>query len=184
MMKQLQQKKWIKLIQKKSDENAANELIAHFYPSIYAYVYKQTLNKELSMDLTQEIFISMLHSIHQYDDKKASFKTWLYRIATYKVVDYFRSRHYTYAQSTDSMEFVEVAATSDFAIELEYKEDIQRVTEMLNAFHVKDQQILRLKLFAEHTFSEIASTLDIPESSIKTKYYSAIKKIKQRMEAE
>lgn len=184
MMKQLQQKKWIKLIQKKSDENAANELIAHYYSSIYAYVYKQTLNKELSMDLTQEIFISMLQSIHHYDDKKASFKTWLYRIATYKVVDYFRSRHYTYTQSTDYLEFDEVAASSDFTIELEYKEDLQRVIDLLNAFHVKDQQILRLKLFAEQTFSEIAVTLDIPESSIKTKYYSAIRKIKQRMEAE
>lgn len=178
------QKKWIKLIQKKVDKNAANELIAHYYPSIYAYVYKQTLNKELSMDLTQEIFISMLQSIQQFDDKKASFRTWLYRIATYKVVDYFRSRNYTYDKSTDSMEFVEEVASSDFTIELEYKEEIQRVADLLNAFSVKDQQILRLKLFAEHTFSEIASTLDIPESSIKTKYYSAIKKIKQRMEAE
>ncbi len=183
-MKQLQQKKWIKLIQKKSDENAANELIAVYYTSIYAYVYKQTLNKELSKDLTQEIFISMLQSIHHFDDKKASFKTWLYRIATYKVVDYFRSRNYTYDQSTESMDFVEVVSDSDFTIELEYKEDIQRVTKILNAFHVKDQQILRLKLFAEHTFSEVASALDMPESSIKTKYYSAIKRIKQRMEAE
>ncbi|MBY6037274.1 RNA polymerase sigma factor [Fictibacillus nanhaiensis] len=178
------EKKWIKLIQKRSDENAANKLIGYYYHSIYSYVYKQTMDKQLSMDVTQEIFISMLQTIHHFNDKKASFKTWLYRIATYKVVDYFRSKHYTYDQSTDTMEFVELGTTSDFTIELEYKEDVRKVTEIINAFQVKDQQILRLKLFAEHTFSEIAATLDVPESSIKTKYYSAIKKIKQRMEAE
>ncbi|WP_274854191.1 RNA polymerase sigma factor [Bacillus methanolicus] len=63
------EKKWIKLIQKKSDEKAVNELVSFYYQSIYAFVYKQTLNKELSMDLTQEIFISMLQSIQNFDEK-------------------------------------------------------------------------------------------------------------------
>ncbi|EIJ78065.1 ECF subfamily RNA polymerase sigma factor [Bacillus methanolicus PB1] len=72
------EKKWIKLIQKKADEKAANELVSFYYQPIYAFVYKQTLNKELSMDLTQDIFISMLQSIQNFDTKKSSFKTWLY----------------------------------------------------------------------------------------------------------
>jgi RNA polymerase sigma-70 factor (ECF subfamily) len=178
------QKKWIKRIQKKSDENAANELIAHYYPSIYRFVYKQTLNKELSLDLTQEIFISMLQSIQQFDEKKASFNTWLHKIAAYRLVDYFRSKHYKYDRSEDSIEFVDVISESDFTIELEYKEDVQKVVSIINELHIKEQQIVRLKLFTENTFSEIAAALDSPESSIKTKYYATIKKIKQRMEVE
>ena len=48
----------IKKIKKKSDRIAANELISKYYKEIYSYVYKQTVNKELSMDLTQEILLA------------------------------------------------------------------------------------------------------------------------------
>lgn len=176
------QKKWIKLIQKKSDEHAANELVSFYYQSIYAYVYKQTLNKDLSLDLTQEIFISMLQSIGSFDEKKSSFNTWIYRIATYRIVDYFRSKHYKYERISDSLTEVEILEDTDFILELEYKEDVKKVTEIINELDITVQKIVRLKLFTEQTFSEIASTLDTPESSVKTKYYATIRKIKKRME--
>ncbi|KEH92214.1 hypothetical protein Z962_12295, partial [Clostridium botulinum C/D str. BKT12695] len=41
------------------------------------------------------------------------------------------------------------------------------------------QQIFRLKLFAEYTFLEISKILEMPESTVKTKYYSIIRKIKK-----
>nr|WP_307905889.1 RNA polymerase sigma factor [Clostridium botulinum] len=88
--------KLIKQIKTKGNRKAANELITRYYKEIYAYVYKQTMDKEMSMDLTQEIFINMLKSINTYDDKKASFRTWLYKISTYKIIDYYRSKHYKY----------------------------------------------------------------------------------------
>jgi len=34
-------------------------------------MYKQRLDAELSLDLTQEVFISVLKTIGSYDDKKA-----------------------------------------------------------------------------------------------------------------
>ena len=50
-------KRLIKKIKKKSDRVAANELISIYYKEIYSYVYKQTGDKEISMDLTQEIIM-------------------------------------------------------------------------------------------------------------------------------
>ncbi|KPB05900.1 RNA polymerase sigma factor [Bacillus sp. CHD6a] len=181
-MNEKQLRKWIKQVQKRGDEQAANELISLFYPSIYAYVYKQTQQKELSMDLTQEIFIHMLQSIGGYEGKKASFKTWLYKIATYKVIDYFRSRQYRYDRSSESMAEMEVVEKVDFTVELEFKEDVEKVASLINEMEVRSQDILRLKLFAEQTFAEIAATLGSSEATVKTKYYAAIRKIKTRME--
>lgn len=178
------EKKLIKLIQKKSDKLAANELVSLYYKSIYSFVYKQTLNKELSMDLTQEIFISMLKSIHQFDVKKGFFKAWLYKIASNRLIDYYRSKHYKYDRTSNSIEELQVTVDSDFTRELEYKEDVKKVTTLINELDTFSRQIVRLKLFTEITFSEIAKTLDIPESSVKTKYYSTIKKLKYRMETE
>jgi RNA polymerase sigma factor (sigma-70 family) len=183
-MRLVMEKAWIRRVQRKGDERAANELVSLYYQQIYAFVYKQTFNKELSLDLTQEIFIGMLQSIHGFDPNRASFKTWLYKIATNHVVDYFRSRSYQYERIVDSMEGVDVPETSDFTLELEYREVIEKAGAFINGLDSFSQQVMRLKLFAEHTFQEIASLLERPESSVKTRYYAVMKKLKEEMEAE
>lgn len=122
-------KRLIRQIKNKGSKEAANELISRYYIEIYTYVYKQTIDKELSMDLTQDIFVKMLKSLEGYDENKAAFRTWLYKIATYTLVDYFRSEYYK-------------------------------------------QRIM-------HRDLEIFNMLKLPESTVKTKYYSMIKKIRK-----
>lgn len=180
----MMENRWIRKVQRKGDERAANELVSFYYQRIYSFVYRQTFNKELSLDLTQEIFIEMLQSIHGFDQDKGSFKSWLYKIATNHVVDYFRSRSYKHERIVDSMEEVDVLDHYDFTMELEYREVIEMAGTFINELDSFSQQVMRLKLFAEYTFQEIASLLERPESSVKTRYYTVSKKLKERMEAE
>lgn len=168
----------IKRIRKKSDKAAANELISTYYKEVYAYVYKQTIDKELSMDLTQEIFISILKSIYRYDEKKASFRTWLYRIATYRLVDYYRSKNYKYTSIVVPIDDFNIYDSEDMEITVENREDVEKIIDIVNRLDSLSQQIFRLKLFADYTFSQISNVLEIPESTAKTRYYSMIKKIK------
>lgn len=174
----------IKKIKKKSDRIAANELISKYYKEIYSYVYKQTVDKELSMDLTQEIFISVLKSISNYDEKKASFRTWLYKIATYKLVDYYRSKYYKYNTVAVSIDDFDIYDREDIEVTIENKEDIEKIINIVNRLGVVDQQVFRLKIFADYTFLEISNALEIPESTAKTKYYSILKKIRKDFEVE
>ncbi|MGL5694420.1 MAG: RNA polymerase sigma factor [Peptostreptococcaceae bacterium] len=171
--------KLIKKIRKRNSRSDADELISKYYKEIYIYVYKQTSDKEISMDLTQDIFISMLKSLHSFDESKASFRTWLYRISTNKVVDYFRSRNYKYNTLVDSIEDSDIEDSSDFVIDLERKEDVEKVQGIVNKLSSKNQEIFRLKIFLESTFLEISQILQISESTVKTKYYSIIKKIRK-----
>mgnify|MGYP002605611546 CR=1 FL=1 len=50
----------IREIKKKNDRNSANELVSRYYDEIYVYAYKQLQEKELAMDMTQDIFIAVL----------------------------------------------------------------------------------------------------------------------------
>jgi RNA polymerase sigma-70 factor (ECF subfamily) len=173
------QKQWIKQIKLKSNQVAANELIYRYYKEIYSYIYKQTLKKELSMDLTQEIFINMLRSINNYDEGKSAFRTWLYKIATNKLIDYYRSRQYKNTSIVVSIDDYDLCDTEDFTISVENKQDAQIIINIVNRFDTSSQLILRLKLFAQYTFLEISAVLHISESTVKTKYYSIIKKVKK-----
>lgn len=173
--------RWIKKIKRTGNESAANALVSKYYKKIYAYLYKQTLDNELSMDLTQEIFISALKSIKRYDSKKAAFRTWLYKIASNRLVDYYRSKSYRYAQIEETLENDDIEDAYDLTISLEYKEDYEKVTSIVNDLEANSQQIVRLKLFGEYTFQEIAALEDLPLSTVKTKYYAALKRIRRLM---
>ena len=82
---------------------------------------------ELSLDLTQEIFISVLKSIQNYDSKKASFRTWLYKLASNRLVDYYRSKSYKICTIVQSIEDYDFEDDYDMTVSLEYKEDFEKV---------------------------------------------------------
>lgn len=150
-----------------------------YYKEIFIYVFKQTQNEELSKDLTQEIFISMLKSIHSFDDKKASFKTWIYKIASNKIIDMYRSSHYKYMTVVEDIEEHSLTYEINLEEEFQLKEDINEILEVVKTFNTIYQQIFRLKVFSDMTFCDIGSLLEISESTVKTRYYAVIKKIKK-----
>lgn len=156
-------------------------MVQFYYKDIFTYAYKQTQNEELSKDLTQEIFISMLKSIDRFDERKASFRTWLYKIANNKIIDSYRSTYYKYVTVVEEIEekFESYPSMEDLFV---LKEEVNDILDIIGTFQTSIQQILRLKIFGEMTFAEIGLLLELPESTIKTKYYATVKKIKKLME--
>lgn len=178
------EKQWIKRIKRKGCKLASNQLISKYYKEMYGFIYKQTIDRELSLDLTQELFISVLKTIDNFDEKKASFRTWLYKIAANKLVDYYRSRGYRQGQHMQSIQDYDCEDGHDITLSLEYKEDFEKVTALINEMDASSQQILRLKLFGEYTFQEIAEIEMLSQSTVKTKYYTALKWVRERMKEE
>lgn len=171
---------WIRQIQRQSSQTAANALVSRYYRDIYSYAYRQTTNKQLSMDLTQEIFIHMLQSINRFDRKRSSFRTWLYKLATNRIVDYYRSRYYSYNRHTAPLE-PELGDGADFTLDIERSEQVEAIVQHVNRMDGVSQQIFRLKFFGEYTFADIAPLLNMPESTVKGKYYAMIRKLKKEM---
>ena len=169
----------IKRIQRQGDRRAAEALISAHYREIYAFVYRQTGDLETAMDLTQEVFLVVLQSIHRYDPKQAGVRTWIYRIAAHKLADLFRSPDYRFRQKTVPME--ELTLLGDGSPEEQWMEADQlrqlqlRITELPDEI----QSILRLRFYGEKSFREIAEILSLPEGTVKTRYYAAIRTLRK-----
>ena len=69
-----------------------------------------------------------------------------------------------------------------FESRLEQKETAALVLREIETFDGTTQQILRLKLFSEANFPQIAQIVFMPESTVKSRYYTAVKKIQKRLE--
>lgn len=171
----------IKKIQKRGSTKEADLLIRAYYNEIYIFVYKQLNNKDQAMDITQEIFISMLQTIHSYNSSKASFRTWLYRIATNKIIDY-RRKYRPVMLQIDELECSDESA--DFMNGINDRELIKQIEAYVNCFELKIQQIYRLKIYGDYTFKEIASVMEEPESTVKSTYYRFINQLRKEFHDE
>lgn len=76
------------------DKDAYEKIIDFYYQDIYTYVLKQVGNQEVTKEICQDIFFEAYCSLKRYNAKKSSFRTWLYKIANYRCIDYLRSRAY------------------------------------------------------------------------------------------
>jgi len=172
----------IRKIQRRGDRSAADELIQKYYDDIHNFVRRQTPTADIALDLTQEAFIGMLRTIGGYDSEKgAGFRTWLYRIATNKIADYYRSRSSGTVEIL-SLETVEPIDASDIEQRLEKKDFALRICEYVNELPLDTQSIFRLHLFGCYTFEEIADSLQMPVGSVKSRYYRLIKTIRKELE--
>ncbi|MDR0840384.1 MAG: RNA polymerase sigma factor [Christensenellaceae bacterium] len=160
-------------IQKTGDREAADCLVRLYYDEIFRFVRKQTVNADAAFDLTQDIFIGMLRTLAHYDGKKASFRTWLYKIATNKTVDYFRSRAANLVE-TLPIDEVEPVDETDFTRQIEDADFAGWVCALLAALPGGTQRIFRLHVFGGYTFREIAEGLEMPEGTVKTMYYRLV----------
>ena len=167
----------IRRLKRTGDREAADRLIRHYFDEIYRYVYKQTSDKDTAMNLTQNIFIAMLQSIGTYDGR-ASFRTWLYRIATNKTIDYYRSRA-TERKHVVIMDEFDIPDENEFTRRVEMKALLARVQRYVGSLETGMQQIFRLKFFGEHTFGQIAAMLGMSESAVKSRYYRLLKSLKE-----
>lgn len=178
-----EQLRLIRKVQKNGDRNAANVLVGEYYDEILAYAARQTGDKHTAMDLTQNIFVSMLQTIARYDSKQAGFRTWLYRIATNKIIDYHRNRSALRSKILDIDE-LEISSEEDFTEWVSNDDLAARILSKITAFDPDVQRIFRLKVYAEHTFAEVAVALDMPEATVKTKYYRLIKTLRKEFHDE
>ena len=180
-MNTLQETKCIHRIKLFGSSKDADSLVRTYYDEIYIFVARQINDKELACDLTQEIFISMLRSIASYQEKRSSFRTWLYRIATNKIIDFRRKTLPDTILPTelDETETADYVGRIDYENNIVQAEFLKKIEHYVSSFQLDVQQIFRLHIYGEQTFQEIAVLTGMPEASVKSKYYRLIKQIRR-----
>lgn len=130
------------------------------------------------MDLTQDIFLAVLRAIHTYDEGKAAFRTWLFRIAANKVIDARRRAR----PPTQALEDQEVPLEEDFAAQVADRLLLDQIEAYVSAMDAQTQAIFRLRLYGERTFPEIAAALEVPEPAVKAKYYRLMGRLRKEFD--
>lgn len=66
----------------------------------------------------------MLRGIHHYEGK-AAFRTWLYKIAKARIIDYYRSKEYKQQKKTVNL-LTDQRESNDVLFTIEQKDEVNR----------------------------------------------------------
>lgn len=75
----------------REDTGRFDELYLRYADRVYRYALARTGSAETAADLTGDVMVAAMESIHRFDQRRAPFSAWLFTIAHRKVVDHHRS---------------------------------------------------------------------------------------------
>ena len=117
------------------DVAAFDQLILKYRERLYSIIYNLCSNREDAADLTQETFIKAFSSIKRFKGK-ASFYTWLYRIAVNSTLTYLkrnRMRHiFSFENINEEVSSSEIVEALSVKIKSEKAALMNELQEKLN----------------------------------------------------
>lgn len=172
--------RWIRAVVRRGSHRAAERLVRAHYDEIYAFARRQCGSKEDALDLAQEVFVAALRALPSYDRRRASFRTWLYRIAANKVVDARRRRRTRDVALGDAD--VDVPASDDPLARIHDRALLDEIERFVSGCDPQVQAVFRLRLYGELAFPEIAAALDVEEAAAKAQFYRLVARIRKEFD--
>ena len=168
----------------KGSAYAWEKLVKRYESKIYNHGLRLTGNSSDAMDLMQEVFMGVYRNLHRFRGY-AKFSSWIFRIAHNKAVDMNRRKRLMtsspkFSTEDEGDEFEKFPGKTDLEPEnrLGNTEQNASVLKMLSELSSDQRSIVELKIFQSLTFDEIAELQDISANTAKTRFYSALKKLK------
>lgn len=167
------------------DVPAFDQLVRRWDRKIQGVIFRLVGNHDEARDLSQEAFLKAYRALGTFK-KEARFSSWLYQIAINATRDRLRRRR---RRSDLSLEDVEESAedllrqAGPTALELMESSDLSRmVAAAMAALPEEQREVVILKEYEGLTFPEIAETLDVPLSTVKTRLYRGLGQLRVRLE--
>lgn len=157
------------------DKEKFSLIMDEYYKQIYSYLYRQTRDEFITADLTQDVFIKVYNNLRKYNHNKSSLKTWIYRIATNHMINYFKKRKIEVIPLNFDIKSGDDIL--DKYIEDERINDIASVISTL--LSNKQKQVMIPHLFSDMSAKEISESLNIPLKTVYSNINVSTEKIKK-----
>ena len=166
---------------KKYDIKAFEEFVSLYEKKIYNYAYGFTLNREDSLDITQEVFLKVYKNIDKFKEK-SSISTWIYRITSNVCIDFARKAkpNKVVSITDENLDIIQNIKDTkilpeDFLVQTEMSEEI---ISSLNGLDYDAKQIIVMRDILGLTYSEIGEILKLEEGTVKSRIARSRKKLR------
>jgi RNA polymerase sigma-70 factor, ECF subfamily len=145
------------------DPVAFGELYERYVKQIYAYLYTNLGNQADAEDLTTQVFLAAWRGLSRYNERGV-FKSWLFRIARNKIIDYRRKRKVDLPLEDG------IAKTGndwDPLRDLEQVDDLQRLAMVVKKLPPEQVEYLRLRFVGHLSYAQIGQVVGKREDAVR-----------------
>jgi RNA polymerase sigma-70 factor (ECF subfamily) len=162
---------------------AGEELARRYYQPLIRYLQRLTNSDHLAEELHQQSWLSVLEHLDRFDASSAGggFKAWLFRIATNKAHDHWRSagRERSAKQGLRLVTDEELPPADH---RMEGTEQEQKLRWAIEQLPEPQRQVLMLRYYSNLKFIEIAEVVGCPLNTALGRMHKAMLKLKEMME--
>lgn len=169
---------WLQQARKGNDEAFAS-LVEKYQTPVYNLCYRMLGGAQEAEDAAQEAFWRAYQNLHRYDPNR-SFITWLLSIAAHHCIDTQRRRRLP----TLDIDLLPEQDVPDGAPNPQYvieeNQEKEQIQALLSTLNEQDRAALILRYWYDFSEEEIAASLSLTVSAVKSRLFRARKTMAQR----
>lgn len=158
------------------DREAFRTLFEHFGPRIKALMLKSGADPDQAEDLVQDVMVTVWRKVELFRPDRGSVATWIFTIARNARIDRLRrgvSRPY---EDVEAMDIASEEPDGEAVTLASQRSD--RVAEAMTVLPEEQRRIIEMAFVEDLAQSEIASRLDLPLGTVKSRMRLAYEKLK------
>ena len=152
-----------------------------YYDRIYRYVSFKCGNPTEAEDITGEVFLKMLESIHAFKWQGHPFTSWLYRIAHNRIVDNFRRKGRRRTVPLDDAEHRIGVDASDLERAAEINMTMTDVISAMDSLTDLQREVISLRFGSGLSVAETAQAVGRKNNAVKALQHAGLKKLRALM---
>jgi RNA polymerase sigma-70 factor (ECF subfamily) len=170
---------------RKGDQTAFTQLVEAYQTPVYNLAYRMLGNMVEAEDAAQETFIRAYRRLDTYDPSR-KFSSWLLAIASHYCVDMLRRRRVNYLSFDELPPMVELSMPRTTQPEqvVVSQQQASAVQQLLDTLPDSYRTPVILRYWYDMSYREIAETMDVTESTIKTRLHRARARLAKQVVAQ
>jgi len=162
-----------------------DDLYQKHFTEIFSHCYRIVRNKQDAEELSNEAFVKAYFKRDQFDEKKGSFRSWIFTIATHLAFDFIDSADQKRQKQTNSLDDI-IYLANDRPLPDEHSEQEQLlkfINDCLNQLNNKNRIAISLRHLQDFTLQEIAKILGLKShNAARKRIIAGEKKLKKCLE--
>jgi RNA polymerase sigma-70 factor (ECF subfamily) len=161
------------------DRDAFETLYTNTCDDVYRIVSYLVVDRQDVYDIVNEVYLRMWKSLHTYQPDR-DFRFWLHGLVVRTVQDWKRSiwRRLRLLDRKKSLEVEEFVRTEEQVLAQETRSELLESVQQLS---YKLRVVIILRYFQQYSLEEIATLLQIPVGTVKSRHHLALGQLRTRI---